>query len=151
MTPAPEFKALLISRPHAWRPALSHLRGVAIVAGLYTAVLTALALSPLILLEMMDPPRAGIRPDIPVVFPPHSGQGGTSLPGQIRPGVQSPRGTRAPSQLLAAPQNPAPQARPTLSPPPAAEETGGPGSQDGIGPAGTPGDPHGTGKDPTGT
>src|SRR5215813_2396175 len=117
MIPSPQFSSLIVSRPRSAARALGRLRGLALSAALYGLGFALLVLSPILVLEVMPPPKAGFDPRIPVYVPP-GGHGDHRLAGPLRKGVP---GGRTSAATAAAPRKtPAvrQQAHPALTPPP---------------------------------
>jgi protein TonB len=143
MLSAPEFSSLIVSRPGSDGRLFTRLRVLAVAAVLYGSALAGLALSPFLVLEVMDPSRAGIIID----FHQPRSRGDNRRAGDIRKGV---RHGRTDARPAAAPKPTAartvPRPADALVPPPESESTttGGPdnGDSDSRGPAG---DPNGTG------
>lgn len=83
MQPAPEFSSLLVSRPGSAVRLTLRARGLACAATLYAAGVAAVLIAPLFMLEMMEPPRAGLQdrhPPVPIRFHNQVRKGGDSLP-----------------------------------------------------------------------
>lgn len=92
MPSPPEFSSLIVSRPRARGRLYVRVGGLAAAAALYGASLAALVLLPFLLIDAMNPPRAGVNIDDPPIridFRQPRGRGDDRRPGDIR------RGTRA--------------------------------------------------------
>jgi periplasmic protein TonB len=150
MPSAPEFSSLVVSRPRSGDRVIMRLRGLAFAASLYASGLAALVLTPLLLLDVVDPPRAGINLEAPPIrfhFQQPRGGGDDRRAGAIRKGVRDGRRHATP------PTTPKPAAaraalRPVDAPVPPPEtempETAAPAHGDGAS-DGPLGDPRGKG------
>jgi protein TonB len=152
---APEFSSLVVSRPRSGDRVIMRLRGLAFAASLYASGLAALVLTPFLLLDVVDPPRAGINleePPIRLDFHQPRGGGDDRRAGATSKGVRDGR-MRAtpPTAPKSAQARPAP--RPVDAPAPLPEvempETGAPAQGDDAS-DGPPGDPLGKGTRPDG-
>src|SRR2546428_12171524 len=104
MLPAPDFPALVVSSPapHAWF--FGGVRGLVGAAAFYGLGLIALVPAPLLVLAVMDPPKAGIDLMPHVIFNPPGGhhkipagnirQGAGGTGSQARPGAATKAPTR---------------------------------------------------------
>jgi len=152
---APEFSSLIVSRPRSQVRVCMRLRGLVFAAALYVSGLAALILTPFLLLDVMDPPRAGINPDdLPIHVDYHQPRGGgdNRRAGAIRKGVRDGRRNAAPATApKSAPARAVLRAADAPVPPPETEMPATAVPADGIGgPGDPPGDPGGTGKGPGG-
>jgi protein TonB len=151
MLQAPEFSSLIVSRKSPRGRAGSKLRALALAATLYGTGLVALIVGPWFILEMVDPPKAGVEPPhIPLIFNPpggghqqtvgHSGRGAGGGRKDAHPATAT---KTAPSR----PPVPRPADNPTT--PPESTDATYAGPTDGpFGPDGPPGDPDGPGDRP---
>ena len=90
----PEFSSLIISRPRSRARILIRARGLALAAALYVSGLAALILAPLLVLESVNPPRAGIDPNEPPIrfyFRQPRGGGDNGRAGEARQGERNGR------------------------------------------------------------
>ncbi len=86
MQPAPEFSSLIVSRPCSRARLVLRVRGLACAATLYAAGLACLLVAPLLMIEMLQPPKADTVPP-EVHFP--SFRGDDRPAGTIRKGVRN--------------------------------------------------------------
>jgi protein TonB len=151
MLDAPEFSSLLVSRPRPRALLFAKVRGLAVAATLYALGLTALIVAPLLVLEVVDPPKAGVEPPR-VIFNPPSGRSDPRPAGNIKKGVRSGRMDAHPAATpRSVPPPPAPGAADPLAPPPEPATSVTDASVSGTDTSAEPyGDPHGKGSDPTG-
>jgi len=149
MLAAPEFSSLVVSRPGSRAVLFARGRGLVVAVAFYGFGLTALLLAPLLVMEVMDPPKASV--DLRVVFKPPGGH--HKIPaGNIRQGTGGAGSEARPGAATkASAKKAAPRPAESLLPPPEPEKaaidepTNGP-----TGPAGPPGDPDGRGDKPNG-
>jgi len=148
MPDAPEFSSVVVSRRGRHERLASQVWSFAAVAALYAVALILLIVVPLLVLESVDPPKAGIRIDVPVFKTP--GGGGHSAPtvhpprgagGAVKPRPAPPRPKMASIDPtpLPAPESP-PDFGPAVGPDGPEGPPGGPNAPDGPG-GGTPGPP----------
>ena len=142
MPPAPEFSSLIVSRPGSRPLLLARARGLLVAGALYTLALVALILAPLFILEMVDPPKAGV---VPVFFDPPGRRGDNKPVGSIRQGSPGGKGKSAETRHTSPPTT-VPRPAESPLPPPEAEASiaSGPTGPD-TGHDGPPGLPDGTG------
>ena len=151
MTAAPEFASLIVSRPGSRAFLIARLRGLAAATAFYALGLILLILAPLLVLEVVDPPKAGVDLIPHVIFNPPGG-GHKTPAGNVRHGAG---GAGSEAHHGAAPKarerHAVPRPADSLLPPPEPENaatgelTNGP-----TGPEGPPGNPNGDGDKPTG-
>src|SRR5438128_44166 len=149
MLAAPEFASLVVSRPGSHALVFARVRGLVVAAAFYGLGLIALVLAPLLVLEVVDPPKAGIDLMPHVIFNPPGGH--HKIPaGNIRQGAGGAGSEARPGAATKATTRKAmPRPADSLLPPPEPENaaidepTQGP-----TGPDGLPGDPNGGGDDP---
>ena len=153
MISPPEFSSLIVSRPRSRSRWIQCLRGFALAGAFYAVGVVLLVLAPFLMLEVMSPPRADVRPVIDLVFRTPGGHGDNRRAGRIRRGsrdgrrssVTSPAPHTAQSRAVARPSSPvAPPAETEIVPSQLPGE-GNSGNEDSIG------DPIGTGDDDVGT
>ncbi len=151
MQPDPLFASLIVSRPRSTARLLPRARGLAIAIILYTGALACLLLAPLLLIEMVAPPRAD---NTPITFHPQ-GPPGNHLPaGSVRKGVRDGSehaGRSAEERRAPVHRRDQPTAVPVAPPESEILQTSGPLS-DTDRPGGGPqeGEPDGKGKNPKG-
>jgi len=105
MPPVPEFSSLIVSRPSSRAHLLRRVRGLALATALYAAGVACLLVAPLLMIEMVQSPKADISS---IIFrPPH--RKGDNLPaGTIRQGQAN--GSEHPAQAKS--RHPEPAHRP---------------------------------------
>src|SRR5882762_1828525 len=152
---APEFSSLVVSRPRSGDRVVMRLRGLAFAASLYASGLAALVLTPLLLLDVVDPPSAGINLEDPPIrfhFQQSRGGGGDHRAGAIRKGVRDGRRhATPPTTPKPAPDRAALRPVDASVPPPETEMTETAAPAHGAGASDGPlGDPRGKGTRPDG-
>src|SRR2546422_911342 len=86
MQPAPQFSSLIVSRPYSRARLLLRVRGLAFAAALYAAGLACLLIAPLLLIEMLQPPKAD---SVVVDFHTPLPRGDNQPAGTVRNGVRN--------------------------------------------------------------
>jgi len=140
MLAAPEFSSLVVSRPGSRALVYARVRGLVVAIAFYGLGLIALVVAPLLVTEVVDPPKASVDLGPRVVFRPPGGHGGPAgimrhRAGGARPGAATKAGPR---KALSRPANsPLPLPEPENAA--IGEATDGSTGPDG------PGDPNGPG------
>src|SRR5262249_52987108 len=141
------FASMIVSRPDSGARLLRRMRGLAVAAGLYVAGLACLVVAPLLMIEMVAPPRAAID----IRFPEQRG-GNYQPAGSVRQGVRN--GSEHAARSAADRRAPARRRdQPVSIPvtPPESEATSAPFPDgDGQGDGPPEGVPGGPGKNPNG-
>jgi TonB family protein len=143
MLEAPEFSSLVVSRPGSRALVFAKVRGLAMATALYAIGLTALVIAPLLVLEVVEPPKAGVDFPLPVHFNP---------PGHIQHGVRGAGSKPFPGAATKIRSRlPHPRPSESLLPPPEPESaTTDDTTNDPMGPDGPSGDPRSDGDQKTG-
>src|SRR5947209_528384 len=151
MQPVPLFSSLIVSRPRSRAHILRRARGLALATTLCAAGLACLLVAPLLMIEMVQAPKAA---GFPIIFEPRAREGDNRPAGTVRRGELngSEHAAQARNEHPAQARRPA---RPVVGPiaPPESEvqerSTESPGTDD-AGNGHPNGNPLGNGKRPTG-